>query len=89
MLDAEEREVLAYHWHPVGVSPVTFPHLHLSGRLPALDAGPRQEPLRLGGMHLPTGGMVTLADVVRLLIAECGVAPRRADWERVLADAAG
>ena len=41
LLDADEREILAYHWHPIGVSSVTFPHLHLSGRLAPLVLGPR------------------------------------------------
>lgn len=84
LIDAQEREVLAYHWHPVGLSPITYPHVHLSGRLSPLDAGPGAEPVALGGMHLPTGP-VTLADVVRLLITEFGIAPRRADWDAVLA----
>ena len=88
LLDANEREILAYHWHPIGVSPITYPHLHLSGRLAPLDLGPREDPVRLGGMHLPTGGPVTLADVVRLLITEFGVIPRRADWEQILAEVA-
>lgn len=89
VLDADEREIVAFHWHPVGVSPITYPHLHLSGRLAPIDLGPREEPVRLGEMHLPTGGMVTLADVVRLLISEFGVVPRRGDWERILAEAGG
>lgn len=78
------REIVAYHWHPVSQSPVTYPHLHLSGRLPPLDVGPRDDPIALGKIHLPTGGLVTLTDVVRLLITEFGVAPRRPDWAAVL-----
>lgn len=90
ILDPNGLEILAYHWHPAGVSPVTYPHVHLSGRLPPLALGPRGGAVRLGGMHLPTGGevgAVTLADVVRLLITEFGVGPRRADWERIVAEA--
>ena len=83
LLGADGREVLAYHWHPTGVSPVTWPHLHLSGRLAPLDAGRGQAPIALGGMHLTTG-LVTLADVVRLLITEFDVRPRRGDWATVL-----
>ena len=34
ILDSEQREVLAYHWHPRGNSPIVRPHLHLeSGAL--------------------------------------------------------
>ena len=83
LFDSQDREILAYHWHPEGISPIAYPHLHLSGRLSPLDLGPRQEPAALGEMHLPTGD-VTLADVVRLLITEFGIAPRRADWEAIL-----
>lgn len=83
VLDRLGREILAYHWHPAGVSPVTEPHLHLSGRLRPLDVDPRDEPIPLGEMHLPTG-FVMLAQMVRLLITEFGVEPRREDWETVL-----
>jgi hypothetical protein len=83
ILDRDDREILAYHWHPEGVSPVTEPHLHLSGRLRPLDIGAPDTPVALGEMHLPTG-IVSLAHVVRLLIAEIGVEPRRDDWETVL-----
>jgi hypothetical protein len=38
----------------------------------------------LAEMHIPTG-RVRFADVVRLPIAAFGVAPRRGDWEAVLA----
>lgn len=85
VLDPSGRELLAYHWHPEGVSPVTFPHGHVSN---AAWTTPRprraaDDPPPLVAMHLPTGP-VALADVVRLLIAEFGVAARQADWEDVL-----
>ncbi len=76
-------EILAYHWLPVGVSRLTHPHLHRSKGLPPLDCGPVAAPLTLTDIHLPTG-YVSLADVARLLIAEFGVEPRRADWEALL-----
>jgi len=81
--DRDGREILAYHWHPEGVSPITEPHLHLSGRLRPFDLGDRDTAVRLGGMHLPTG-IVTLARMVHLLIAEFGAEPRRADWQAIL-----
>lgn len=87
ILDRDGREILAYHWHPDGVSSVTEPHLHLSGQLRPLDAGRRAVPIPLGEMHLPTG-IVSLAQVVRLLITEFGVEPRRDDWETVLSSTA-
>lgn len=87
ILDRDDREIVAYHWHPEGVSSVTEPHLHLSGRLNPLDTGPRDVPIPLGEMHLPTG-TVTLTQVVRLLITEFGVEPRRDDWATVLSSTA-
>ena len=75
--DYEEREVLLYHWHPHATSPVVIPHLHLEqgalvGRAEVRDA------------HLPTGE-VFLNAVLRVLIEEMGVNPRRSDWESILA----
>lgn len=72
--DHQGRGVLAYHWHPNGPSPVTHPHLHVGGRTTPID---------LRKAHLPTG-QVSLVAVVRMAIAELGVAPLRPDWQAVL-----
>ena len=74
--DSEQREMLLYHWHPRGNSPVETPHLHLEqgaevGRAEVRDA------------HLPTGA-VSLNAFLRALIEEMGVLPRRSDWDVVL-----
>ena len=87
ILEPEGREILAYHWHPTSVSPVKNPHVHLSSRIGPLVIAPSGAAVALADMHLPTG-FVDLNDVVRLLIAEFGVEPRRADWDAVLAGAA-
>ena len=76
--DSDGREVLLYHWHPRGNSPVATPHLHLEhgaqvGRAEVRDA------------HLPTGD-VYLNAILRVLIEEMGVRPRRPDWQTILAD---
>jgi hypothetical protein len=83
LLDLDQREIIAFHWHPTGLSNVTDPHLHLSSRLNPIEMGRNQEPLDLVDMHIPTG-FVTLEDVVRLLISEFGIAPRRDDWGDLL-----
>lgn len=83
LLDREEREILAFHWHPIGLSDVTDPHLHLSSRMNPIEMGRDQEPLPLADMHIPTG-FVALEDVVRLLISEFGIRPRSADWDSML-----
>jgi hypothetical protein len=77
ILGTDGAEMLAYHWHPEGVSPVTTPHLHLGSASGATWP-------RLQGAHLPTG-FVTLAAFVRCLIEELGVEPRRPDWQAALA----
>ena len=78
VVDRDERELVAYHWHPEATGP-DFPHLHLSGRLPELELGGGFRPVALGDMHLPTGWM-PFAAIVRLLILEFEIAPRRSNW---------
>lgn len=72
---ADGRTMLAYHWHPMGISPITWPHLHLGGTLAGID---------LSKAHLPTG-VVALRDVLRFAVVDLGVEPLRGDWETVLA----
>jgi hypothetical protein len=85
ILDLAGREIIASHWHPSGISPVTTPHLHLTSRLGRLDL-PGGGSVALGEMHIPTG-YLDLSDLVGLLITEFDVEPRRPDWESVLRDA--
>ena len=78
ILNSEQQEVLAYHWHPRGNSPVVTPHLHLEhgalvGRHEVRDA------------HLPTG-VISIGVFLRLLIEELSVEPTRPDWGAVLQD---
>lgn len=77
-LVVRERELLVFHWNPAGPEGKPFPHLHLSA---AAEVGNRA----LTRAHIPTGE-VTLRDVVRLLIEELGIRPRRNDWRRILDD---
>ena len=86
MLERSGRELLAFHWHPVGLSRVVTPHLHLSSRLRPIPIEPVGLTISLADHHIPTG-IVTLADVVRYLIVEIGIEPRRSDWREVLASA--
>lgn len=76
--DSERNEVLAYHWHPRGNSPIATPHLHLEqgaqvGRREVRDA------------HLPTG-YVSISAFLRLLIRDLEVQPTRPDWDTILAE---
>ena len=76
--DSERREILIYHWHPHGNSPIVTPHLHLKqgaqvGRPEVREA------------HLPTGE-VSLVAFLRLLVVDLGVQPRRQDWDTILTD---
>jgi hypothetical protein len=58
----EGRELVSYHWHPRGTSPITWPHMHVGSDI---HVGARW----FGKVHLPTG-VVGLERVVALAIAE-------------------
>jgi hypothetical protein len=76
----EGRELVAYHWHPRGDSPITKPHMHVGTNIQVGDRW-------LGKVHLLTGA-ISLEQVVALAIAELGVEPLRDDWERLIDEAA-
>lgn len=76
LLATDEKESLAYHWHPAGRSSTTWPHLHLGPAGGGTGA--------LLKAHLPTG-RVALEEVLRLAVDHFGVTPSRRDWENVLA----
>jgi hypothetical protein len=79
LLDHADRELLAWHWHPRGRSPVAFPHLHVSSALRGTTPSGGPAVLPLDKVHLPTGH-ISVADVVKLLVGDLGIAPLRADW---------
>jgi len=83
ILESGGREILVFHWHPESVSPVKHPHIHLSSRIRPIPLEPVGLTLSLAAHHIPTGP-VALADVVRYLIADAGVEPRRPDWPDIL-----
>ncbi len=76
----EGRELVAYHWHPHGESPITWPHMHVGADIRVGDRW-------LGKVHLPTGAL-GLGRVVALAIAELGAKPLRDDWERLIGEVA-
>jgi hypothetical protein len=73
-------EIVAYHWHPSGISEITTPHVHIGPAATGRDAVVR--PGTLHKAHFPTG-VVTLESVVRLAITEFDTEPRRDDWESI------
>jgi hypothetical protein len=67
----------AWHWHPGDHREdhaAPWPHLHAYGERGALT---------LHKLHLPTG-RVALEAVVRFLVNDLGVLPRRPDWRAAL-----
>lgn len=66
--------LLAWHWHPSVKSEC---HLHIRATV--------GKDVDLHKSHLPTA-RVSLEEVLRFLIQECGVRPARSDWESVLRD---
>jgi hypothetical protein len=75
LLDHHQRELVAYHYHPSGVSWCTYPHLHVAAASDVFS----------GKAHLATG-WVSLPAVVRMLIEDPAipVVSLRPDWSWVL-----
>jgi hypothetical protein len=86
--DLDGRELFAYHWHPVGLSSIRDPHMHVSSAqpvvLPTRPGSPLAPALVFSRIHFPTHQM-KISDLVKFLITELGVGPRRPGWESVLA----
>jgi len=77
--DREGKEVLAYHWHPIGASGITRPHAHLG-------AGAQIDHSGLLKAHLPTN-RIAFEDFLACAIRDLGVQPLRDDWQEVLDEA--
>ena len=75
-IDADGRDVFEYHWHPVGQSPIITPHLHIG-------YGAMVGRAEISNAHFLTG-YVSISGVLRMLIRDFDVTPRRPDWESVL-----
>jgi hypothetical protein len=71
---ATATDIFAFHWHPRESGRVTYPHLHAYGTNDAVD---------LHKLHPPTGP-VTASSVVRFLVDDLDVLPRRPNWQAVL-----
>jgi hypothetical protein len=62
--------------------PYAREHVHVNAT-PASYRGPESFP----GLHLPTGRRITIERLVRHLIAEHGVTPISAEWEKTVSEA--
>ena len=65
--DSRDREIIAYHWHPGGRSPIRFPHLHVGP-----GAGCQREDL--ASAHCPTG-RISVEEFLRFATARCYYRP--------------
>lgn len=79
--DHNERDILAYHWHPEGTSDKTAPHFHVGSVI--LDTTSHELGKTFSRLHLPSG-YITIADVVRTLIEEFNVVPIHDRWDETL-----
>lgn len=80
--DANGKDLLGFHFHPdLTEDPVLYPHIHTYAK-----QDPRFLSLELQRKHIPSG-RVALEDVIRWLISEMNVKPRRKDWDDVLTKA--
>jgi hypothetical protein len=84
VLDHHHRELLVYHWQP-GSSYLgpDHPHLHVSASLRSQVNAHDTREIGLDRLHLPTG-RVTFEAVIRMLVTDFGIAPRRNDWQATL-----
>lgn len=73
IVDEEEHEVVSYHWHPEGT--VSWPHMHVGSVFSYSTF--------VTGAHFPTG-RVALEQIVRLIIEDFMVEPKRPDWDECL-----
>jgi hypothetical protein len=78
VLTGSDRPTFDFHWHPSS-GRVTWPHLHAYGV---------NESVELHKLHPPTG-TITAGAVVRFLIEDLDVLPRRSDWQAILERQAG
>lgn len=67
------EEIIGYHWHPEGVSPVTFPHLHLGPGAQVIHPDLHSK------AHFPTG-RVSFEDFVEMLVDSFNVKPSDGGW---------
>lgn len=79
--DHNQRELLAYHWHPGGVSEKTTPHFHVGSTI--LDTTGHEMGKTFSRLHHPSG-YVSIADIVRALIEEFNVVPIHDRWDETL-----
>ena len=75
------QEVMAFHWTPIELEANyrTYPHLHIGSALLS-NSSPISDFARL---HIPTG-QISLSSVIRMLIEELDVQPRRDNWRELL-----
>jgi hypothetical protein len=75
--DESDEPIATFHWHPAAAQAGDeehWPHIHAYGA---------REILTLHKLHLPTG-RISLEAVVRFLIVDLDVVPRRNDWSDIL-----
>jgi hypothetical protein len=73
----DQREIIAWHWHPDAPSWQKTPHLHVGSTQLADNA------VISNHHHLPTG-RVSVEGIIRLAINDLGVRPAREDWQEKL-----
>ncbi len=73
----EAVEIVGYHWHPDGVSPIRYAHLHLG---PGAQIGRSELDAKA---HFPTG-RVAFEDFVRMLVDVFEVGTRQPMWREAL-----
>jgi hypothetical protein len=76
LVGRNETEILVFHWHPDGRSPITEPHLHIKTSLVGVE---------LSKSHVPTG-IVSAQSFLQFLIRDLRVEPLCPGWQAILND---
>jgi hypothetical protein len=76
-LASDGSEVMAFHWHPNGTSPIRVPHYHF-GEEAIAPSG-----VFLARAHIPSP-RVSFEQVIRTLVEDVRVPALREDWDECL-----
>jgi len=84
LLDHDQTDLLVYHWQPgADFGGPDHPHVHVSATLNARVDAITERPIGLHALHVATG-RVSLEAIVRMLIDDFHIKPRRVGWRDLL-----
>jgi hypothetical protein len=76
--EADDEELISWHWHPITTPDRPYPHLHVAVDAPDLGT-------TLSKTHMPTG-RVSFESVVRFCLSDLAVEAKDDDWANTIGD---